>query len=168
MGDGSRGGCHIPKERYDGISLEELPLRDAEPSEPEEGDDPLEDEIRSDEERDFARKLRETREAHEAKLAAEKPTEATAAPTASFIRSPDRILGYRIHPVAATWPMLTESEITELGQSIKERGLHDAIILIDVDGEELILDGRNRGHACEIVGAEPHYETYTGPATSTR
>jgi hypothetical protein len=134
----------------------------------DEGDDPLEDEIRSDDERDFARKLRETREAHEAKLAAEQPTEPAPAPAASFIRSPDRILGYRIHPVAATWPMLTESEITELGQSIKERGLHDAIILIDVDGEEFILDGRNRGHACEIVGAEPHYETYTGPATSTR
>jgi N6-adenosine-specific RNA methylase IME4 len=180
MGDGSRGGCHIPKDRYADRSLEELP-GDPPDAEIDDCDDPLEDEICSDDERDFARKMRETREAHEAKLAVEEGgvlgemrekfghlstegiAEGLTPPPAAFLRSPDRILGYRTHPVAATWPMLTESEINALGESIKARGLHDAIILIDVDGEEFILDGRNRGFACERVGAEPHFETYTGP-----
>lgn len=139
----------------------------------DEDEDPTEDDIRSDDEREFARKMREDREAHAADIETEESWQATAerdiaeaqaerAATA-FLRSPDRILGYRVHPVAATWPMLTQVELERLGASIKARKLHDPIVLIDVDGEEMILDGRNRGLACENVGVEGHFETYTGP-----
>ena len=54
-----------------------------------------------------------------------------------------------IHPAAALFPLMSESELRELGEDIKKRsGLVSPIVLYD--GK--LLDGRNRLDAMELVG----------------
>lgn len=64
-----------------------------------------------------------------------------------------------IHPYADKFPMLPESELEELAESIKQNGQRQPIVLTD-DG--LILDGRNRAKACEMVNVEPEVTVYDG------
>lgn len=68
-----------------------------------------------------------------------------------------RIVG--AHPYADKFPMLSEPELAELAESIKANGQRNPIVLTP-DG--LILDGRNRYAACQIVGVDPLCETYDG------
>jgi ParB-like chromosome segregation protein Spo0J len=55
-----------------------------------------------------------------------------------------------VHPAADLFPLMSESELRELGEDIKARGLLSPICL---DGGKL-LDGRNRLDAMELVGIE--------------
>ena len=64
-----------------------------------------------------------------------------------------------IHPYADKFPMLPESELEELAESIKQNGQRQPIVLTE-DG--LILDGRNRAKACEMVNVEPEVTVYDG------
>lgn len=64
-----------------------------------------------------------------------------------------------VHPYADKFPMLPESELEELAESIKQNGQRQPIVLTE-DG--LILDGRNRAKACEMVNVEPEIEVYDG------
>jgi ParB/RepB/Spo0J family partition protein len=63
------------------------------------------------------------------------------------------------HPIADLFPMLADEELKELAADIAERGLLQPIVL---DGEDRILDGRNRVAACELAGVEPEFTTYEG------
>ncbi|MFC8269670.1 plasmid replication/partition related protein [Streptomyces cinereoruber] len=78
-----------------------------------------------------------------------------AVPTAPDSKEP----ALKIHPAADLFPMLSEDELLDLAESIKNEGLRKAIVL-DADG--VLLDGRNRLAACEIAGVEPRFATYTG------
>lgn len=64
-----------------------------------------------------------------------------------------------IHPYADKFPMLPESELQELSDSIRSNGQRNPIITTP-DG--LIIDGRNRNKACEMAGVEPLTEVYEG------
>lgn len=64
-----------------------------------------------------------------------------------------------VHPYADKFPMLPESELEELAESIKQNGQRQQIVLTE-DG--LILDGRNRAKACEMVNVEPEVTVYDG------
>ena len=57
-----------------------------------------------------------------------------------------------VHPYADKFPMLPQTELEELAQSIRDNGLRQPIV-VTVDG--LILDGRNRFQACRMAGVEP-------------
>src|SRR5690242_3900350 len=48
--------------------------------------------------------------------------------------------GYRVHPTADLFPMMSDAELDELAADIEQHGLRQAI---DFQGDEL-LDGRNR------------------------
>lgn len=65
---------------------------------------------------------------------------------------------YPIHPVADIFPMLSELELKELSDDIKENGLNDPIVIY----EGTILDGRNRIRACEMACVEPRFRQYEG------
>lgn len=62
------------------------------------------------------------------------------------------------HPLSDVFPLMIDSELSELAEDIRENGLHESIILY----EDRILDGRNRYIACELAGVEPKFEEYTG------
>jgi hypothetical protein len=65
----------------------------------------------------------------------------------------------KVHPVAELFPMMNEEELVELAYDIKDNGLLNPIIL-DKDG--VLIDGRNRLKACELMAIKPRFETLNG------
>lgn len=63
------------------------------------------------------------------------------------------------HPLADRFPMLPEDELELLAADIAANGLEHPIT---VDGDGLILDGRNRYAACHKVGIDPDLTVYEG------
>jgi len=62
------------------------------------------------------------------------------------------------HPFAERFPMLSEEELRDLAESIKETGqIHPCVMTT----EGLGLDGRNRVAACRIAGVEPEWTVST-------
>jgi hypothetical protein len=58
-----------------------------------------------------------------------------------------------VHPAADLFPLMSESELRELGEDIKRRGyLLSPITLVRVGDDFKLLDGRNRLTATELVG----------------
>ena len=65
---------------------------------------------------------------------------------------------YKSHPLAEIFPLMPASDIKELSDDIRQRGLQNPITLHD--GK--ILDGRHRYEACLIAEVEPRFEEYKG------
>lgn len=63
------------------------------------------------------------------------------------------------HPFAERFPMLSEQELREMAESIKETGQLNPCVM-NPDG--LGLDGRNRVAACRIAGLEPEWTVNSG------
>src|SRR5262245_61864236 len=63
-----------------------------------------------------------------------------------------------VHPVAALFPMLSEPELRELADDIKANGQRFPIIIAVMDGESVLIDGRNRLAACELAEIEPWFQ----------
>ena len=66
----------------------------------------------------------------------------------------------KVHPAAADFPMLDESELGDLANDIATNGLIIPIVL-DATGK-ILIDGRNRLRACEIAGVEPRFQRLDG------
>ena len=64
-----------------------------------------------------------------------------------------------VHPAADLFPLMSESELRELGEDIKANGLRASIVLY----EGKLLDGRNRLDAMELVGVEYSFLGGTDP-----
>jgi len=64
-----------------------------------------------------------------------------------------------VHPHTECYPLLGDDELTALAADIAENGLRDPLT-VTPDG--LLIDGRNRLRACEIVGVEPAFVVYEG------
>jgi hypothetical protein len=60
------------------------------------------------------------------------------------------------HPLADIFPLMEGEEFDALVADIKANGLREAIVLYD----GMILDGRNRYHACRAAGVEPTIQRY--------
>lgn len=58
------------------------------------------------------------------------------------------------HPAASVFPMMSEAELNGLADDIGTNGLRDAVTICRLDGEWLLLDGRNRREACRRAGVE--------------
>ena len=65
---------------------------------------------------------------------------------------------YEPHEYANLFPMMSEADINQLAEDIRENGLMDPIVTLD--GK--ILDGRNRYKACEIAEINPKWREYDG------
>lgn len=65
----------------------------------------------------------------------------------------------RPHPAAARFPLLGDEELRRLADDIAAHGLVHPIVL---DGEGLILDGRNRYNACVLAEVEPQFVIHDG------
>jgi hypothetical protein len=66
----------------------------------------------------------------------------------------------RFHPIAEIFPLLEGDEFDSLVESVRTRGLLNAIWTHPDDGS--IIDGRNRERACARAGVEPRYQTWDG------
>jgi hypothetical protein len=62
------------------------------------------------------------------------------------------------HPVTEAVRLMTTEEFAGLVKSIKAHGQLDPIILVEHEGEDVILDGVCREIACVIAGVEPKYK----------
>jgi len=58
--------------------------------------------------------------------------------------------------------MLIDAELDALAKDIGENGLAHPVVVIDGQGEWLILDGRNRFEACRRAGVKASTEVYGG------
>src|SRR4051794_33315386 len=67
---------------------------------------------------------------------------------------------YKFHPACLAFPLLPESELRELAEDIKFRGLLHPVIT----WKGQILDGRNRLAACERAGVEPRFMEWEAAA----
>jgi N6-adenosine-specific RNA methylase IME4 len=67
-------------------------------------------------------------------------------------------MNYEYHELANLFPLMDESQYSDLVADIKESGLIESIIL----HEGKILDGRNRYNACNDAGVEPSFVEYEG------
>jgi ParB-like chromosome segregation protein Spo0J len=63
-----------------------------------------------------------------------------------------------IHPLCDLFPAMTDSELQDLANDIKANGQHETIVTLD----GMILDGRNRFNACELVNVTPRLITFKG------
>jgi N6-adenosine-specific RNA methylase IME4 len=128
----------------------------------DEDDDPYEDEVRSDADRDLARKLREDREAHAAEIDLSVPDTAPIAstrPAGTVFRGV--MVGMRrrdlkVHPAADLLPMMEGEDFDRFVTDIQTNGMNQKPVL-DHAGDVLV-DGRNRMRACERLGIDPEFE----------
>ena len=67
-------------------------------------------------------------------------------------------MNYEYHELANLFPLMDESQYSDLVADIKENGLVESIVL----HEGKILDGRNRYNACNDAGVEPNFVEYEG------
>ncbi len=65
----------------------------------------------------------------------------------------------RCHPAAELFPLFDDDELADLAADIAVNGLHHPIVFTE-DG--LLLDGRNRWRACQMVDVEPSRTIYVG------
>lgn len=65
-------------------------------------------------------------------------------------------------PAADVFPMMPDDELDELAADIKANGLREPLVLADVDGETVLVDGRNRRAACDRAGVEPDTRMLNG------
>jgi ParB-like chromosome segregation protein Spo0J len=63
------------------------------------------------------------------------------------------------HPAADLFPLMSETELKEMADDIKKRGL---IFPIVREKNGLIIAGRNRFLACQIAGVNPTFELFDG------
>lgn len=79
--------------------------------------------------------------------------------TPEFELDYEDIVGLQPHPAAEIVPEMTDLEMRDLEESVRELGLLEPIVLLD--GQ--ILDGRHRLQACLNVGAVPRFIEWDPP-----
>jgi ParB-like chromosome segregation protein Spo0J len=67
------------------------------------------------------------------------------------------------HPAADAFPMMEEEELEELAQDIKVNGLQQPLVVEPINGEMVLIDGRNRREACRRAGVIPDYVLLDNP-----
>lgn len=67
-----------------------------------------------------------------------------------------------VHPAADVFPMLDTDELSDLAADIKTNGLQHPIIIGEVGGVEMLIDGRNRLAACKLAKVEPEVKQLNG------
>jgi ParB-like nuclease domain len=65
-----------------------------------------------------------------------------------------------VHPVAELFPMLDEDELKLMADDLKNNGQLEPIVIANIDGERVMLDGRNRDRACEIADIMTRWREY--------
>lgn len=69
------------------------------------------------------------------------------------------IAGFKVHPAAELFPMMTDAEMAALVDDIRTNGQDEPI---EIDSAGLLIDGRNRAKACEQLGIQPERRIFHG------
>lgn len=64
-----------------------------------------------------------------------------------------------VHPLANTFPMMSDGELKELAADIEKNGQLTPVQFALVDGKKTLIDGRNRLAACFLIGKKPEEVT---------
>jgi hypothetical protein len=67
-----------------------------------------------------------------------------------------------VFPAADVFPMMADEELQELADDIKENGLREPLVVAEIGGELVLVDGRNRRAACELAKVEPEVRHLNG------
>jgi len=73
-----------------------------------------------------------------------------------------QIFDLPVHPAADVFPMLDNDELADLAADIKANGLQHPVVVGQVDGVEMLIDGRNRLAACKLAKVEPEVKQLNG------
>ena len=60
-----------------------------------------------------------------------------------------------VHPLADSFPMMSDGELKELAEDIRKNGQREPVVFVEIDGERTLIDGRHRLEACAMIGREP-------------
>lgn len=74
------------------------------------------------------------------------------------------VSGRNVHPVASIFPMMGDDELRALAADIAANGQQARVIVAWADESKsstVLLDGRNRSRACEVLGTEPDMELFS-------
>lgn len=74
------------------------------------------------------------------------------------------IAGRKVHPVASIFPMMGEGDLRALADDIAENGQRELVVVAWADeskSETVLIDGRNRSRACELLGIDPDVELFS-------
>jgi hypothetical protein len=72
------------------------------------------------------------------------------------------VFSLKVFPPADVFPMLTNDELKALADDIAENGLKEPLVIADIEGEEMLIDGRNRREACKIAKVKPEVRKLNG------
>lgn len=82
------------------------------------------------------------------------------------------IFNLPVFAVADLFPMIANDELAELAEDIKEHGLQEPVVIQEINGEWMLIDGRNRLAACrllrELVEVEPGRKEQIYPTITCR
>ena len=67
-----------------------------------------------------------------------------------------------VFPAADVFPMMSDDELAELAEDIKANDLNEPLVVADVEGIRMLIDGRNRRTACKLAGIEPQTRELNG------
>ena len=59
-----------------------------------------------------------------------------------------------VHPLADSFPMMSDGELKELAEDIRQNGQREPAVFVEIDGVQTLIDGRHRLEACAMIGRE--------------
>jgi ParB-like chromosome segregation protein Spo0J len=66
-----------------------------------------------------------------------------------------------VHPLADSFPMMSDGELKELAEDIRQNGQREPAVFVEIDGVRTLIDGRHRLEACAMIGREAWTTTAT-------
>ena len=67
-----------------------------------------------------------------------------------------------VFSAADVFPMMADDELQELAADIHANGLREPLVVAEVKGKTMLIDGRNRRAACKIAGVDPSTRALDG------
>ena len=80
----------------------------------------------------------------------------------SSLGKSENVSGAYVHPVADIYPMMSSSEMFDLQQDIMRNGQREPVVVKTLSNRTIIIDGRNRWVACQLLETKPKTVEWKG------
>ena len=64
------------------------------------------------------------------------------------------------------FPLIPQHELAELAADIAANGQQEPVVIAQVNGQWMLIDGRNRLAACQLAGVDPVYRILESDQTA--